>query len=96
MHAQHLTFKKDRYTVTTDPSLFQTDAIRDYLSQSSWAPGIDEETVRQSVRTACVSVYWTVLIRLDLPGLSLTMPPLVISVTCTYLISTRRLDWAGG
>lgn len=52
MHTQHLTFKKDRYTVTTDPSLFRTDAIRDYLSQSSWAPGIDEETVRLSVRNS--------------------------------------------
>jgi len=49
---QHLTFRKDGFTVTTDPSLFQTGAIHDFLSQSSWAPGIDEETVRLSVQNS--------------------------------------------
>jgi len=52
VNVQHLTIKKDRFTVTTDSSLFQTTAIREYLSQSSWAPGIDEETVQISVRNS--------------------------------------------
>ncbi|ECC3255967.1 GNAT family N-acetyltransferase [Salmonella enterica subsp. enterica] len=49
MNNQYLTFRKDRYMVTTDPAFFQTDAIRNFISQSSWAPGIDEETVCLSI-----------------------------------------------
>jgi len=49
---QHLSFTKDKFTVTTDPAFFQLDAIHDYLSQSSWAPGIDIETVRLSVQNS--------------------------------------------
>ncbi len=52
MSEQYLTFKNDRFTVTTDPAFFQIAAIREYLSQSSWAPGIDEETVRISVQNS--------------------------------------------
>lgn len=49
---QHLTFRKDRYTVTTDPAFFQIDAIHDFLSQSSWASGIDAETVSLSIENS--------------------------------------------
>lgn len=52
MNNQHLTFRKDRYTVTTDPAFFQIDAIHDFLSQSSWAPGIDAETVSLSIENS--------------------------------------------
>lgn len=52
MNNQHLTFRKDNFTVTTDASRFQTGAIRSFLSQSSWAPGIDEETVRLSIENS--------------------------------------------
>lgn len=52
MNNQHLTFRKDCYTVTTDPAFFQIDAIHDFLSQSSWAPGIDAETVSLSIENS--------------------------------------------
>lgn len=52
MNNQHLTFRKDRYTVTTDPAFFQIDAIQNFLSQSSWAPGIDAETVSLSIENS--------------------------------------------
>lgn len=52
MNNQHLTFRKDRYTVTTDPAFFQIDAIHGFLSQSSWAPGIDAETVSLSIENS--------------------------------------------
>ena len=49
MDNQHLSFAKSQFTITTDPAFFQLEAIHDYLSQSSWAPGIDAETVRISI-----------------------------------------------
>ncbi len=49
MNNQHLRFTKDKFIVTTDPTFFQLEAIHDYLSQSSWDPGIDAETVRISI-----------------------------------------------
>lgn len=52
MNNQQLTFRKDRYTVTTDPAFFQIDAIHDFLSQSSWAPGIDAKTVSLSIENS--------------------------------------------
>ncbi|HDX8863228.1 TPA: GNAT family N-acetyltransferase [Klebsiella michiganensis] len=58
MNNQHLTFRKDSYIVTTDPVFFQTDAIRDFLSQSSWAPGIDKETVLLSIENSlCFGLF---------------------------------------
>ena len=52
MNNQHLRFTKGQFTVTTDPAFFQLEAIHDYLSQSSWAPGIDAETVRISIQNS--------------------------------------------
>lgn len=49
---QHLSFTKGQFTVTTDPAFFQLEAIHDYLSRSSWAPGIDAETVRISIQNS--------------------------------------------
>ena len=52
MDNQHLSFTKGRFTATTDPAFFQLEAIHDDLSQSSWAPGIDAETVRISIQNS--------------------------------------------
>lgn len=52
MNNQHLHFAKDKFIVTTDPTFFQLEAIHDYLSQSSWAHGIDAETVRISIQNS--------------------------------------------
>lgn len=50
MNNQHLTFRKDHYTVMIDPVFFQIDAIWNYLSQSHRVPRIDEETVYLSIK----------------------------------------------
>ena len=55
MDNQHLRFTQGQYTVTTDPAFFQQEAIHDYLSQSSWAPGIDAVILTRHLRTAFVS-----------------------------------------
>ena len=52
MDNPHLSFTKDLFTVTTDPAFFELEAIHDYLSQSSWAPGIDIETVSVSIQNS--------------------------------------------
>lgn len=52
MNNRNLSFTKDKFTVTTDPTLFQVEAVHDYLSQSSWAPDIDVETVRLSIQNS--------------------------------------------
>lgn len=52
MSNKHLSFTKGQFTVTTDPASFQLEAIHDYLSQSSWAPDIDVETIRISVQNS--------------------------------------------
>ena len=52
MDNQHLRFTQGQFIVTTDPAFFQQEAIHDYLSQSSWAPGIDAETVRISIQNS--------------------------------------------
>lgn len=49
MKYQHPEYRKENFTVTTDPARFDIGAIRDYLSMSSWAPGIDEVTVRLAI-----------------------------------------------
>ncbi|TPG65015.1 GNAT family N-acetyltransferase [Ewingella americana] len=52
MKYQHLDHHKEGFTVTTNPSCFDLHAIHSYLKASSWAPGIDEETVRLSVENS--------------------------------------------
>ena len=37
---------KDTYLITTDFQKLDIPAIHAYLTRSSWAPGIDEQTVR--------------------------------------------------
>lgn len=41
-----LTWQYRQYTVTTDTKLFDIDAIHQYLTRSSWAEGIDIDTVK--------------------------------------------------
>jgi phosphinothricin acetyltransferase len=41
---------KDGYTISTDPSRLDVDAIHAYLSRSYWAEGIRAETVAESLR----------------------------------------------
>lgn len=52
MDNQHLSFTNGQFSVTTDPTFFRIDAIHDFLSQSSWAHGIDAETVSLSVENS--------------------------------------------
>jgi Acetyltransferase (GNAT) family. len=47
---QHLSFSNGPFTVTTDPAFFQLESIHHFLTQSSWAAGIDAETVRVSIQ----------------------------------------------
>lgn len=43
---------KDTYLITTDFQKLDIPAIHAYLTRSSWAPGIDEQTVRAGAETA--------------------------------------------
>lgn len=46
------------YLVSTDPALLDLDAIHAFLTRSSWAEGIDKETVRQSLaHSLCFGLY---------------------------------------
>jgi hypothetical protein len=49
---QHLSFTKKPVYCHNRSRFFQLEAIHDYLSQSSWAPGIDAETVRISIQNS--------------------------------------------
>ena len=44
-----LEWQRADYLVSTDPALLDLDAIHAFLTRSSWAEGIDKETVRQSL-----------------------------------------------
>lgn len=48
----HTEYTRDRFTVTTDKSRFDIHAVHEYLTSSTWAPGIDRETVRLSVENS--------------------------------------------
>lgn len=41
-----LVWQRADYLVSTDPALLDLDAIHAFLTRSSWAEGIDKETVR--------------------------------------------------
>lgn len=46
------------YLVSTDAALLDLDAIHAFLTRSSWAEGIDKETVRQSLaHSLCFGLY---------------------------------------
>lgn len=83
MDNQHLRFTQGQFTVTTDPAFFQLEAIHDYLSQSSWAPGIDAETVRISIQNSLcfVASGWNKTNRLRPSGHRL----------CHFWLFVRRL-----
>jgi len=53
-----LVWQRADYLVSTDPALLDLDAIHAFLTRSSWAEGIDKETVRQSLtHSLCFGLY---------------------------------------
>ncbi len=51
-------WRRADYLVSTEPSLLDIDAIHAFLTRSSWAEGIDKETVRQSLsHSLCFGLY---------------------------------------
>lgn len=51
-------WRRAEYLVSTDPALLDLDAIHAFLTRSSWAEGIDQETVRQSLaHSLCFGLY---------------------------------------
>lgn len=42
-------WRRDGYTISTDPARLDVDAIHEYLASSYWAEGIPLETVRRSI-----------------------------------------------
>jgi GNAT superfamily N-acetyltransferase len=47
--SQPLTVQRDGYTISTDPSRLDVDAIHAYLTRSYWATGIPRATVARSL-----------------------------------------------
>lgn len=45
-------WEKEGYLISTDPSKLDVPAIHHYLTRSTWAAGIDEETVSLSVQNS--------------------------------------------
>lgn len=43
---------RDQFTVTTDPSTFDVEAIHAYLTRSYWAAGISLEVVERAIRNS--------------------------------------------
>ncbi|CNI45215.1 Uncharacterized protein conserved in bacteria [Yersinia frederiksenii] len=53
-----LNWHKDHFIITTDPSQLDIDAIHRYLTRSSWAAGINKETVRASItHSLCFGLF---------------------------------------
>lgn len=51
-------WRRDLYTVSTDPARLQLDVIHGFLVGSYWAAGIPRETVERSLRhSLCYGVY---------------------------------------
>lgn len=51
-------WRRADYFVSTEPALLDLDAIHAFLTRSSWAEGIDKETVRQSLaHSLCFGLY---------------------------------------
>ena len=45
-------WSKDAYRITTDISQLDIPSVHAYLTRSSWAPGIDEKTVRDGAENS--------------------------------------------
>lgn len=51
-------WQKEGYSVTTDASRFDIAAVHAYLTRSSWAAGIDKETVRRAIANSlCFGLF---------------------------------------
>ncbi len=49
---------RDQFTVTTDPSTFDVDAVHAYLTRSYWAAGIPLETVERAIQNSlCFGLF---------------------------------------
>lgn len=58
MTEQYYAFQRDRFIVTTDRSRFDIHAIQAALTRSTWAPGIDSETVSRSIENSlCFGLF---------------------------------------
>ncbi|MFA3761055.1 GNAT family N-acetyltransferase [Yersinia sp. 2466 StPb PI] len=58
MDENHKEFSRESFIVTTDKSRFDIHAMHAFLTCSSWAPGIDLETVRLSVKNSlCFGLF---------------------------------------
>lgn len=54
-HREH---HRDGFTVSTDPSRLDVDAVHSFLTTSYWAEGIPRETVERSLRgSLCFGLY---------------------------------------
>ena len=55
MHHEH---RRDGFTVSTDPTRLDVDAVQAYLATSYWAEGIPREIVEKSLRgSLCFGLY---------------------------------------
>lgn len=89
-------WRRADYLVSTEPSLLDIDAIHAFLTRSSWAEGIDKETVRQSSPTACASACITAPDKSVSPGWSPITPPSAICATFTCWRRIKKAGWACG
>jgi GNAT superfamily N-acetyltransferase len=49
---------REGFTVSTDPSCLDVDAIHAYLTQSYWSPGIPQETVERAIQNSlCFGLF---------------------------------------
>jgi len=51
-------YRKDNYTISTDPARLQIDVIYDFLSRAYWSEGRSRQTVARSIENSlCFGVY---------------------------------------
>ena len=56
---QAQTYRRDPYSISTDPVLLDLQVIHSYLAQSYWSPGIPFNVVEKSIRhSLCFGVYF--------------------------------------
>ena len=51
-------YKKDNFTISTNPALLDVDTIHSFLTKSYWVPGISREAVIKSIRhSLCFGLF---------------------------------------
>ncbi len=54
----HQEYRRDNFTINTDPARLDVDAIHAYLTRSYWAEGIPRDVVARSLQhSLCFGVY---------------------------------------